>query len=739
MVKKKIISKVKKKDKKTILLEKQYIHFTIEDFDPKLYEEKKYIEDPKKFLAKIQLGSIEQKRANNYEYACIKTSFKEIIKNDKLLIIINQKVIDINKIIFVMMYLFNLYIMNLLEDNQTNDEKYDFNKDTIVRCFRILYNKTFRKKDNEIGIIQKTYEKHKKFIDSFNFPKNVEGCNYPIEAFCSTFYTNVLNHIKRNFTKFMGRYLFMKVNILLDKFKLSKISQRILTKYLQKVIINDTDFNFQLNEKVKDKNLIDNHDKICELLTDLSTKEKLKFPKTLIGNLTDENLIKNKWYCLKYYKYILDNIPDDKKKFSLLPQLDFGLNYIRFGSRFLSQIYNEWKDEDISIKVFEKDYRKYYNEMFNFGKFKNTPYYKANGGNNIPISILTNGCSIISVFELLKKVKKENNIQDQNKNKIDLSKVKKGLFEDYDCTANEKWLDEQNLIGIDPNLKDMIVSMTDTGRKKVISRNHYNEISHINRNKKEKDKLINRFGMKEIYDKLSKETYKTASSEKYIRYLTIIHDNFDTIFDFYSQKCVLKLEFDSYIHKQKAVINIAKRILRTRQRKRVRKRKKKQNYDYGTPESTNEYFNQELYNEKKNKVQVVFFGNGNGTQTIQNIKNSAPKGPIKRIMKEIAKRTICISTVEYNTTKKSNCCLTDMKHPKTIHYKNDKKTGELIIESRESHRLCCCKGKNNECHKLWNRDCNSSLCILKAGRGRVIGKPIAVFERSEKTKSIETS
>ena len=145
---------------------------------------------------------------------------------------------------------------------------------------------------------------------------------------------------------------------------------------------------------------------------------------------------------------------------------------------------------------------------------------------------------------------------------------------------------------------------------------------------------------------------------------------------------------------------------------------------------------------------MVFFGKGNGTTTISNLKNSKPKGPIKTIAKELSNYCPTILTDEYCTSQVCSVCgekhleYPIMKHIKTMRVK-DKKTGKrkkkLVISERKSHRLCYCDSNNHpsnkttDSHKIWwNRDYNSSRDILKVGQSKLLGKRLGIFSRRKK-------
>jgi len=129
---------------------------------------------------------------------------------------------------------------------------------------------------------------------------------------------------------------------------------------------------------------------------------------------------------------------------------------------------------------------------------------------------------------------------------------------------------------------------------------------------------------------------------------------------------------DNYINKLKAVNRIAKEIcVKIKDKNSIYSRQKK-------------YFNEEKYNEEKNKPLLFAVGKGNGNVTISNTKGVSGKGPVKRIIRELSKYSVVILTPEDNTSQLCNICEEKVKHVKVYKTKSKK---ELIRMTEEEKIL----------------------------------------------------
>jgi len=327
---------------------------------------------------------------------------------------------------------------------------------------------------------------------------------------------------------------------------------------------------------------------------------------------------------------MIKNLEDnDKKRFSLLPQLTLKMSYVKFDSRMISTIYDNFKlkKDKVGIKYFESNYKKFYKECFNFSKFK----YSRIGN---PISFSTNGYSVCVNFELEKELEDNNELdinqendeiieqkENTKKKKKDIiidfneinkdKKFKRGLFDSDNCIASSETLDKYHKIGIDPGNKTLLYCVSETGKKIEISKGYYNEISHITVNNLKNKNRIKEDNMTEIYNKLADTGYKkTIKLETYNKYIKVIRNNWDQIYNFYGKNNFQKLELDTFINKKKALHKIVRKL--------VPKNNKKHNFK----EKDKIICSNADYNDIIKKPVMLVFGKGNGNITISNLKNS---------------------------------------------------------------------------------------------------------------------
>ena len=708
----------------------------------------------------------------NTEHYSIKCKLEGLLQFKEWKPIIQKRVDIVNKIWVEAYFLFNLYIFHYLEKNKCPS----FNDTTICRCVLFVLgikNKIRKDNDDEYKNIDYVYTNIYLKIGDPNISQysKLKSIVRPFEFLSQQMLVNIHNHIKLNFGKFQKKYLKTKVFNRLIDIKLKKNIMYAVLGCVQYHINNDVTtitVRSRLINKHKDLKLI------IPIIQDIILEEKENVPKSIRGNTTYKNLKLNYKDVIPYFqkmvKYLEDN---EKKRFSILPQINFGYTYIKFDSRLLSVIFDEWIDnlkfeidelgekqviskydiwfdvKKVGIKSFEENYKLHYKRCFNLDKFQ---LHNKNGEYDNPISIATNGYTACVLFE--RNIPKDdsiietNNTKDKHSTKINLDTYfnksnnkdklfKKGLFDADNCKASEEFLNKFNKTSIDPNNDAMLYCYDESGKVINITKGFYLEKSHIKQNANRMKRYIKQYKMDILYQEMSKIGHKsTASNIKYIEFIKKYRSNRDKIWRFYSRPKILRLEFDTYIHKKKTINKIVRRIVPKKNKHRKYKNYKNKNIDNAK------------YKENINKPHMVFFGKGNGSTTISNLKNSGPKGPIKTIAKKLSNFCPTILTDEYCTSQVCSVCgekhleYPIMKHIKTIRV-IDKKTGKrkkkLVISERKSHRLCCCDSNNHpsnktmDSHKIWwNRDYNSSRDILKVGQSKLLGKRLGIFSRRKK-------
>lgn len=669
------------------------------------------------------------------EFYTIKCKLKSILKNPELAKLIRSRVLTTNQLITEAYFLFNLYILHQLK----KDALTSFDKVTIQRCALFVLGKgdSFRTNDkrnnNEIKTLRKVYNslykqlglnqlrsKDYHFGDNsiceHNDFKNIKSINKPIESLSVELMTNIETHLWFRFHQFQKKYIKHKV---LEEFKLLKYRRSVLNPIVNCVLSNIN--SKTTNYTVRSRKLYNHKDfkLISLIMKKIIDSEKLNVPISILGNVKEKNLISNKCDVLKYYYFMLQFLEKNKfKRFSILPQRRLGLSFIKFESRLLSVLYNEIYNKKVPIKEFEKKYKDYYKELFNLNKFK----YQNKLKHNL-ISIKTDGYSVCLLYE---RPKKKSKAKPNGKNKKEVVKVKleeaiknkrfkKGLFEADLTEANDEYLNGYHIYGIDPGNDTLLYCADEAGNKITISRGFYYQESHINRNTQKMKKYMEDHEMHTIYEALQLTGYrKTVDISKYSQLITIIRNNWDKIWGFYSLPKVQKLPLDTFIYKQKAMQKIVRKI---------------------------------VPKHNKGKPIMIAFGKGNGSTTISNLKHSKPKGPVKALAKKLSEVSTVVLTDEYNTSQYCSSCNDEkLEHPLVKCFKTrkirvtelGKKLRKKIKELVEvkSYRLCICQNKNHTSNKMcshnyWNRDFNAARNILQVMRKKLTGRDLGVFKRKK--------
>jgi len=675
-----------------------------------------------------------------------------------------DKIDIVNKIWIEAHFFFNQYMFYVLQNNK----EFDINQSTTTRCALFVLNKAStikNKSDQEFKIMTHVYENIYKPLGTNNIEKynNVKSIVRPFEYLSKDYIVNIINHCQLNFVKFQKKYIKYIVTEKLSNFKINKNTLKSITNCIQAHINSKAD-NLYIRSKYIRK--LPNIQEIAKIMISIINDEIKNMPKTIIGNVSRKRLKSNYIDVIKYYYFILNKLEaNQKKRFSLLPQIKLGYTYINFDSRFLSTIYDEWINEKIieskttsikavqnkydidydleivGIKHFEANYNTFIKRMINFVELRT----------NLPFSSLqTNGYSVCLLFDKGIKVKPkvdENN--DEEKEKLNLdehfsnTKTIKGLFDSDYCTASTKFLDQFHLKSFDPNNKIMFYGCSETEIPIKVSKGYYNEVSHITKNTRKMKRYIKEDNMSQIYELLANTSYKkTVKINEYNEYILIIRENWNSLWSFYKQNKLLALELDTFINKKKAQHKIIRKL--------IPKNKKTKFNKYNSRYVVNK-------DDIVEKPPLIFFGKGNGTTTISNLKNSSAKGPIKTIVKELSKFCPVILVDEFRTSKLcSDCKDHELIHPLTDKIKKTKIETEnetTIIEKIVKvpcHGLCYCKNNVHstqpiipkllvdvDIHKIWNRDYNASRNIMYVGKSKLLNMDIDKFNRKKVMKEYE--
>lgn len=759
------------------------------------------------------------------QYFAIKCKLKSILKQLDMLSLIINRVKALNMVKMESYFLFNQFILDQLSNNKIIN--FDYN--TLEQCMLFVLNRydKIRSKNNSVDEINKlladtidnklkkkllktkqrieqverlksTYTDiystlGKNYISEF---ANIKSINRPFEYISRQLMVNIKNHLSINFLKFQKIYIKQKYWETLTDLKLKKNIMYSILSCIQYYINNESDKIVIKSKHIK-KLSTDILGKVLEIIRDTVKTEKKLIPEKIYENISIFNLTKNYTHVLQYYydmiKYLETN---NKQRFSLLPQLSMGYSNIKFDSRFISTVYDEWIEniqnelkmmnnvslkqknkldftEDdlaeivqinmekikkkyninyeptkIGIKEFEKKYTEYYDRCFKFKEmFKVHDAY--------PISFTTNGYSVNVLFKrtISLPLPEQNKLpteSENNKNeissKINLDeyqkdkKIKKGLFDADECTASNEFLNKFHKIAIDPNNDVLLYCVSETGQRIRITKGYYNEISHIRTNTKRMRKYIRQSNIKAVYEKLAESNYKKSVSIKnYNEYIKIWRNNWNIIWDFYGQNKVQALELDTYINKKKAIHTIIRKLI-----PKYGKSIKFNNYK-------NDHIDEDLLEQVKNLPILIAFGKGNGNMTISNLRNNSPKGPVKSLALELSKYCIVILVDEFRTSMLcSECHTQELEHPivkttstRKFRDENGKKYKKKVDVERESHRLCYCNNNIHQSqqvtgvHKIWNRDYNAAKNILHVMINKLKNIRLGVYSRKKQLKKTE--
>ena len=643
--------------------------------------------------------------------------------------IIKEHTFNMNECRILGNKVFTTYILHSLNSN--ND--ITINEKTILTSYRSIIDNVQnprlpkRKKDdngkfieNEINIDinnRLEYDTITSIVNQYfkKVPSSLNATynNYtrPLGLDADAYYVNLKNHISLNFFKYQNRYLLNKM-LIIFKDKLTRDEIKFILFAIQIRINYNNDYIYSVEKRATRFNKIINKNineilqfiKIEQLNIKTLIKSDLYIKDKVITNISYTNII----YFLRYFKLILTFFNNNNMKgFPIVPQYDLKMGYIKFDVLSLSTIYNKWKNKKLTIKEFSNNYKNYFNQMFNI----NIIFKKTLKRFPIVTSINTNGYTTNILFnkqQYENKIKKEK--VDNKKEKIEIIKndleecynknikdKKELLFDANELKSNSDYLNKYDIIGIDPGNSVMFDISTTSGLHFNIHKKYYYNISHITRNNKKLKTYQDNSNIKIVIDELNTTTYKTHKLEEYIKYINCILDNWKKIFSYYTKNMIYKLKFDSYIHKNKAYARISKEIIKkVKDETQIYKKYKK-------------YFNITVHNENKNKPLLFAFGSGNGDNSITNTKNSKPKGPIKKLMNELSKKQLVISTPEYKTSQLCSNCFKQLDEVYTYHLPKDRACDTKEKKNNKKNIIKFKQEINTLKKQLYNLDKNDFL------------------------------
>lgn len=609
----------------------------------------------------------------------------------------------------------------------------DITSNTIRRCIRcIVPNSRKSKKDknvNEDKLINEIRDTYFKsiFKEKASEFKNEKSLMKAIEASADTYFNNLELHIRYNFKKYQKRYLLCKLSKFMQN--CSKYDIKFMLYAIQQKINGNVNYEYKkeaskqkydkLSNKYNINQFIDNERSI---LTNI-----IKFEIDNDDQLASVSKSEIFSYLRYFYHMLNELMINNKRSFSIVPHFVPKIRYIRFDYRALCPLYNKWKGSKLTIAKFKKKFKEYLNEMFSI----NTKYKKILKKYPTVRSISTNGYCVSIGFQKIKTVtyikKNKNEKNSKKKKSIKVKSDKKSelldleneynklidksnsleyfnyplIFDAHKIKTTNEFLNNFNIGGADPGNQKMLVISMENGLNISIDKHYYYDLSHINRNKKLLDTKIKQYDMEKIYAEMSKNTPKTTKIDDYMKYVNIVMKNWNIIWEFNTRKPILALQFDTYIHKNKAITRIAKEIIQN-----IRDRRNVYN-------KYREYFDEDKFNEYNGKPILLAIGTGNGRTTISNTKHSTPKGAVNKLIKELGKYCVVILVPEHNTSQLCCQCNEYLEDVYTYKYPNANEIEEInkfpnAHELQETDFLKCFNGikkkttieNKNKVHKL---------------------------------------
>jgi len=302
-----------------------------------------------------------------HNYDTIKLKLKNIIKFKNMIPIIKKRINITNEIWTEAYFLFNLLILNMMKNNQ----KIVIDYSLLERCVLFVLNRTSRikkskkinDKKNDMEYMLK--ELTKSYVTDYvqlgdncltKYDK-IKSIGKPFEYLSRQAIVNMKNHVQMNFTRFQKKYLMARLLDFFNQNKMKKNLRHSVTSFIQYHINNNTNKLSIKSERIK-KLLysdLELYIKIINMATEIIPCESNKLPTSLKGKINKTNLKNNFTDGLKYYYLMIDYLEKNEvKRFPLLPQFTFKNKYIKFDSRLLSTIYNEWVYSTI-IEIYESN------------------------------------------------------------------------------------------------------------------------------------------------------------------------------------------------------------------------------------------------------------------------------------------------------------------------------------------------------------------------------------------------
>ena len=646
---------------------------------------------------KKQKPKVKEKKKDEENFDYMKTNkdnIKNVIRDEKLLSLINDLTIRTNKIVIHSYQFLKLYLLHLYENNQSFPV---LDKEYICDIFKVI---TKRKCNSGGYTDEKMPDQLKTLTDFYKNQYSLTIANDEIlyydklpyilayEAIDMT--TNINNNIQEHFIDHLNKY----VNIIFDiKSKRDEITKNNKDKVIRKQLHKEL---YEEINKVK-KDLIT----FGDLTSDIKYRNWIREQKIKIFPNKTEFQENNIYYELKsntqYFIYgmfhicnELEKINDDKIKknekqirlFNVLPLrtnivpknvcLDTcGIIQNFMGENYDSKLLSTYKKQN---KYFEL-----WNSYFKLNKrvFKKGQKY------TFSHMIRTDGISCCILFVRVDKNGKPISKTWQNKQCCQEQNI------DYIEKTNIEDIKNKKFICADPGMSDLIYCGYKDETNKLITfrytQNQRRLETRMKKYSKIKDKLnketiINEKSVKELETTLSNLNSKTCNYDKFKTYCIEKNKLNYQLYSYYEERYFRKFKLNAFTNTQKS------------ENKMIQNFKKK----YGKPEDT-------------------IFVIGDYDKGDYHMKGKEPVicKKFRRIFRNAGYKTFLVN--EFRTSKLCNCCNEELE--KFLEISSQKPKLKKEGKTEVCHGLLRCKSVKHKSEIFHNRDKNAvqnMLTIVKS-------------------------
>jgi len=324
----------------------------------------------------------------------IKMKTNTFVTDNTITQILKRKVSKCNQISLESIFLFNVYIRYLCQNNI--DVFVDLT--TITRCHRFLLSgaQLYRKDadgnipnkteiDNLTIVVNKYFSKEKFSDRSDIFVDDENATSRPFDYISTVYFTNLIQHVEKNFKRYQNTYLIAKLtNILNGELSKKDINSIIymIQNYVNKSISSEDELTgdnsaFKIdNRATKFNKIISKTDEIKRKIAEFIVSERHIVISTIGHEISREKIItvasnENILSYIKYFYFILGQLNKlIDTGFHLVPHFQLKIRHITFDCRSLCSIYEEWKDVKIGTTLFGANFNKYFDEMFQIRHMK---------------------------------------------------------------------------------------------------------------------------------------------------------------------------------------------------------------------------------------------------------------------------------------------------------------------------------------------------------------------------------